>query len=52
MEGSLLGYEDWQNDIHIERRYRRDVSSRQSSNLSTALDVPDTRSRSDPDAAL
>jgi len=23
MEGSLLGYEDWQNDIHIERRYRR-----------------------------
>jgi hypothetical protein len=21
MEGSLLGYEDWQNDVHIERRY-------------------------------
>ena len=23
MEGSLLGYEDWQNDIHIELMYRR-----------------------------
>jgi hypothetical protein len=22
MEGSLLGYEDWQNDVHIERRYQ------------------------------
>jgi hypothetical protein len=43
MEGSLLGYEDWQNDIHIERRYRRDASGRQSSNPSTALGASDTK---------
>jgi hypothetical protein len=24
MEGSLLGYEDWQNDYHMERRFRAD----------------------------
>jgi hypothetical protein len=25
MEGSLLGYEDWQNDVYIEQVYRRDA---------------------------
>jgi hypothetical protein len=41
MEGSLLGYEDWQNDIHIERRYRRDSSGHPSSNPSPAVSVSD-----------
>jgi hypothetical protein len=31
MEGSLLGYEDWQNDIFIEQIYRAAVRSRRTS---------------------
>jgi hypothetical protein len=42
MEGSLLEYEDWQNDVYIERRYRRDAIGRQPSNASPALSVFDT----------
>jgi hypothetical protein len=31
MQGSLLGYEDWQNDIFIEQCYRPTVRSRRAS---------------------
>jgi len=33
MEGSLLGYEQWQNDVYIEMIYRSGVLSRQSNSL-------------------
>jgi len=36
MEGSLLGYEDWQHDLHVQRYYRANDSDRGSSAPSVA----------------